>query len=55
MTLLARDATSKGLTEEELQIDAPFLDYEFAKLRKAAKTVTEVANLAESIAFVSSD
>ncbi|KAF7356798.1 SNF2 family helicase [Mycena venus] len=51
MALLARDVTSKGLTGEELQIDDPFLDYQFEKLRKAARSDTEAEKIAESVAY----
>ncbi|KAJ7026292.1 SNF2 family N-terminal domain-containing protein [Mycena alexandri] len=45
MNLLARDATSKGLTEEALQINVPFLDYEL----KYAEPQDEVNNMIENV------
>ncbi|KAJ7180438.1 SNF2 family N-terminal domain-containing protein [Mycena filopes] len=45
MNLLARDATSKGLTEDELQIDVPFLDYDL----KYAEPQDEVNSIIENV------
>ncbi|KAJ7743179.1 SNF2 family N-terminal domain-containing protein [Mycena metata] len=45
MNLLAREATSKGLTEEQLQTPLPFLDYEL----KYAEPQDEVNNMIEDV------
>ncbi|KAK7030788.1 SNF2 family helicase [Favolaschia claudopus] len=49
MTVLARDVTSKDLTLENLQIETPFLEYKFKKLRKTGGTDAEAHRIKESV------